>query len=203
MTDAESVLSFWFGDDLSTLDAILARCIVWFARDPSFDEQIRVRFGDLPTHAEQGHLDTWQDDARSSLALVLVLDQFPRNLHRDSNRCFAYDPIAHRVALDAIDRGFDAELAPVEASFLYLPFEHAEDIESQRRSVVLFEQLLDRVPEEMRPHFESTLSFARRHHEVIKRFGRFPHRNALLGRSSTDEELNYLESGGETFDGSG
>jgi hypothetical protein len=111
--------------------------------------------------------------------------------------------MALQVAINAIDRGFDLELAPIESTFLYLPFEHDEDLESQNRCVALFQGLVNRSPPELRRQFESSLSFAVRHRDVIERFGRFPHRNGLLARRSTDEELRYLESGGETFDGWG
>jgi uncharacterized protein (DUF924 family) len=195
----ESVLGFWFGDDLDSPDVVAARCRLWFERDSPFDELIRARFDGLPSRALRGLLDSWQQEARSCLALVLVLDQFPRNLYRGTAQSFAYDPLAYRVSVAALERGFDPELAPLEATFLYLPLEHAEDGESQERCVSLFRNLLDRSPAELRPQFESFLSYAIRHQEVINRFGRFPHRNAVLGRPSTSEELSYLESGGDTF----
>lgn len=152
----ESVLEFWFGDDLDSPEATAALRALWFGGDPSFDERIRQRFDDLPTRALRGDLDTWRQTARPNLALVLVLDQFPRNLYRGTARAFAYDSPARAVAVAAIESRFDAALAPLEATFLYLPLEHSEDI---------------------------------------------PHRNAILGRTSTSEELSYLESGGDTFDG--
>ena len=197
----ESVLGFWFGDGLDSPESVTERCRLWFQGDPSFDGQIRERFDGLPSRAQQGSLDSWQGQPRSSLALVLVLDQFPRNLFRGTSQCFAYDGLAHEIALAALERGFDTALAPLEATFLYLPLEHAEDLESQERCVSLFRGLLDRAPVELRPQFESFLSYATRHQEVIERFGRFPHRNAVLGRSSTSEELSYLEAGGDTFGG--
>jgi len=198
----ESVLEFWFGDDLDSCEATAARRLLWFGGDPSFDERIRDRFGGLPSRALRGGLDSWRQDARSSLALVLVLDQFPRNLYRGTAQGFAYDPSAKEVAVAALERRFDTQLAPLEATFLYLPLEHSEDIESQERCVSLFRNLLDRAPVNQRPQFELSLSYAIRHREVIRRFGRFPHRNAILGRPSTSEELSFLESGGDTFGGS-
>ncbi len=197
----ESVIDFWFGDDLDSPDAVAERCRLWFEGDPSFDELVRERFEDLPSQALQGQLDSWRLGVRSNLALVLVLDQFPRNLYRDSAQCFAYDPLAYEVAVAAIEHGFDNELAPLEATFLYLPLEHAEDVDAQARCVSLFRSLLHRAPVALRPQFESFLSYAIRHREVIGRFGRFPHRNAVLGRPSTGEERAYLESGGEAFGG--
>ena len=203
MTTPESILNFWFGDKLDTVEAIIERSAVWYVTDSSFDEQIRERFGELLSLAQQGQLSDWLKEPRSCLALVVVLDQFPRNLYRESPRSFVFDRMALQVAVNAIDRGFDLELAPIESTFLYLPFEHDEDIESQNRCVSLFQGLVNRSPSELRRQFESSLSFAVRHRDVIERFGRFPHRNRLLARRSTEEELRYLESGGETFDGSG
>lgn len=197
--DPESLLEFWFGDVLHSAAAVEARARQWFEVDDAFDDRIRERFHDLPTRAQAGELDGWRGAARSSLALVLVLDQLPRNLHRNDARSFAYDPLAHEAAVSAIERGFDAQLEPLQAMFLYLPLEHAEDAESQRRCVSLLRALVDRAPTELRPRFESFLDYGMRHQRLIERFGRFPHRNALLGRTSTPAELVHLESGGDAF----
>jgi uncharacterized protein (DUF924 family) len=135
------------------------------------------------------------------LALVLVLDQFPRNLYRGNAQSFAYDSLAKEVAVAALGSRYDSELAPLEATFLYLPLEHCEEMEAQERCVSLFGKLVDRAPVDQRSQLESALSYAIRHREVIRRFGRFPHRNGILGRPSTAEELSYLASGGDTFGG--
>ena len=157
------------------------------------------RFADLPERARAGEFDAWRAEARSTLALVLVLDQLPRNLYRGSALSFAFDDLAYEVAVGGIARGFDAQLSTVEAVFLYLPFEHAEDADAQHRCVALFEGLLGRCTAEVRPQFEAFLAYAVRHCDVVEQFGRFPHRNRLLGRTATDEEAAYLESGGDTF----
>jgi uncharacterized protein (DUF924 family) len=159
------------------------------------------RFGELPERALAGELDAWNAQPRSALARVLVLDQFPRNLYRGTAQCFQYDPRACEVAVMALERGYDSELTPLEATFLYLPLEHAEDISTQDRCVSLFRRLLDRAAVGLRPQFENFLAFAIRHREVIDRFGRFPHRNAALGRPTTNNERSFLESGGDTFGG--
>lgn len=197
--DPNAVLKFWFGDDIGSAAGVAARNRQWFRRDNYFDEEIRQRFGALPAQGASGGLAHWRDSPRSCLALVLALDQFPRNLYRNFRQAFDYDALALEVALSAIDRGFDARLAPIEAVFLYLPLEHAEDISAQTRCVALFEALLGGADESMRAQFESFLNFAVRHHEIIERFGRFPHRNAVLGRPSSDAEIAYLKAGGETF----
>ena len=196
---AEEILDFWFGVSLDSPDAIAARGEYWFVQRDDFDRSIEARFGSLPDRALRGEFDTWSREPRASVALVLVLDQFPRNLHRGRARSFEFDPKALGVALSAIDAGFDRELHPIEASFLYLPLEHCEDLLLQDRSVELFGSLIPRAPLDLRPIFERFLAYAHRHREVIRRFGRFPHRNAVLGLRSTQEEVAYLESGGETF----
>jgi uncharacterized protein (DUF924 family) len=195
----EEVLAFWFGDSLDSPDAVDARSELWFAQNNSFDRSIRDRFGSLPDRALAGEFEHWRREPRPALALVLVLDQFPRNLYRGSPRSYEFDSKACEIALASIEAGFDQSLHPLEASFLYLPLEHSENLLLQERSVQLFEKLIPRAPVELRASFEQSAEFAVRHREVIRRFGRFPHRNAVLGRRSSQEELAYLESGGETF----
>jgi uncharacterized protein (DUF924 family) len=196
---SEEILGFWFADALRTPDAAAARQSIWFGSHGQFDQEIYARFGSLPDRALTGEFDAWVYSPRPALALVIVLDQFPRNLFRGSARSFAFDIRAQEVALAAIGSGFDRHLDPLEASFLYLPCEHSESLQQQERSVVLFERLVARGPIGLVPLFEQFAEYARRHRDLIARFGRFPHRNAILGRTSTPEESEYLEAGGETF----
>ncbi|MDP3937759.1 MAG: DUF924 family protein [Deltaproteobacteria bacterium] len=198
---SEEIIAFWFSDACRSPEALKARAACWFTRDDAFDREIADRFGALPERAAGGELDAWSDAPRSALALILVMDQFPRNLFRESGSAFSYDENALRVALEAVHKGFDQALHPVEAYFLYLPFEHAEDLALQERSVALMEAQVARAPAGMAPSFESFADYARRHREIIERFGRFPHRNAVLGRPSTPDEDAYLRTGGETFGG--
>ena len=193
------ILEFWFGGALGSAEQAEARATLWFSRDNDFDREIDRRFGSLPASAARGELDAWRGEGTSALALVIVLDQFPRNLFRKSPVSFEFDPLAREVALAAIARAFDEALHPLHASFLYLPLEHAEDIGLQQRSVRLFEALITRAPPELRALFENFASYARRHRDLIRRFGRFPHRNEMLARPSTPEEVAYLESGGDRF----
>lgn len=195
----EEIVGFWFGDALDSAEAAGARVALWFSRDDDFDSEIRRRFGDLPERARRGELDAWRDAPASALALVIVLDQIPRNLHRGSALAFACDERAREVAREALDRGFDDRLHPLHAAFFYLPLEHSEDLADQDRCVERNERLARRAPPELRPHFDGFCHYARRHRELVRRFGRFPHRNAALGREPTPEETAYLESGGETF----
>ncbi|MBI1179405.1 MAG: DUF924 family protein [Alphaproteobacteria bacterium] len=161
----------------------------WFQADAGFDAAIRDRFGGAVGQAASGALDRWADTPDGALALIVLLDQFPRNIFRGDRRAFDNDAHARRLADAALSRGFDQALPKVMRKFFYLPFEHAEDLASQDRSVALFTALGD--PE--------TLRYAERHRDIVRRFGRFPHRNALLGRPSTAEETAWLDAGGDTF----
>lgn len=196
---ATEVHEFWFANALDSTLAAQARAGVWFDSDPSFDDEIRKRFEPLPYQALTGELDGWLLDPKHALSLVIVLDQFPRNLYRGSKRSFEFDRAAHAAATLVIGRGFDEILDPIEAVFLYLPFEHSEDLRDQMSCVELFRSLENRAPEEQAVMFENFTAYAERHREVIERFGRFPHRNEILSRESGDEERDYLASGGERF----
>jgi uncharacterized protein (DUF924 family) len=162
-------------------------------KSDDFDREIRERFAALWEAAAGGGLRSWQSTPLAALALVLVLDQFPRNLFRGTARAFASDALALEAARTMVDRRFDALLRPVERVFVYLPFEHAEDLGSQRRAVELFSAVEGGVLD------GSYADYARRHCDVIARFGRFPHRNELLGRASTPEEIEFLKQPGSRF----
>lgn len=157
-----------------------------FAKDEAFDDDFRTRFADQHEAATDGRLDEWAESAEGSLALLILLDQFPRNCFRGSARMFATDDAARAVSDAALDRGFDTTVEPALRPFFYLPFMHCEDIGVQDLCVALCEELGD----------PQVTHFARLHRDIIQRFGRFPHRNPLVGRQSTPEELAFLESGG-------
>jgi uncharacterized protein (DUF924 family) len=199
--DPEEVLDFWFADATCSPEAARRRVELWFQASVTFDRQIAERFGHLPDAAAGGALDAWKAEPRSALALVVVLDQFPRNAFRGTPRAFAFDGSARAVALAALEAGFAERLHPLEAAFFGLPLEHAEDLPLQHRCVAHYEWLRDRVPESFRELFGEFVDYGRRHRDVIERFGRFPHRNAMFGRESTAEERDYLDAGGEKFDG--
>ena len=191
MTGFREVLDFWFAPVGSPEYGKPREA--WFRKSAAFDDAIRARFLGLQQQAAQGELQSWQAAPDSLLALIVVLDQFPRNLFRDASAAFATDGAALAAAQLAMDRGFDTQLLPVQRWFVYLPFEHAEDLAQQRRSLELFEGLRGD------PASAGTIDYARRHYEIIARFGRFPHRNAVLGRSSTPEELEFLKQPGSGF----
>lgn len=187
----KAILEFWFADGLDTQRA------AWFRRDEAFDEAIRKSFGTLPDQALDGAFDHWLGTPEGSLALLLVLDQFPRNLFRGQERAFAYDPKAREAAREAVlTHRHDEALPPAARVFLYLPFEHSEALADQDLSVSLFERLRD-YPEHRVEG--GSIDYALRHRDVIRRFGRFPHRNAILGRASTAEEEAYLREPGAGF----
>jgi uncharacterized protein (DUF924 family) len=158
----------------------------WFKKDPAFDEAIRARFQETHFAAARGELAEWEETAEGALALVLVLDQFPRNLFRGGAHAFATDPLARRIAAHAVANGFDHTTPAALRYFFYLPFEHSEDAGDQELALELYAALGD--PE--------LVKWARLHADIITRFGRFPHRNACLGRESTAEELAFLAAGG-------
>jgi uncharacterized protein (DUF924 family) len=187
--EAREIIEFWFG----LAKGLGSPRIEWFRKDSKFDSEIRTRFGALHAKAASGGLNSWRASPEPMLALVIVLDQFSRNLYRNDARAFAQDAHARECARDALSRGDDARALPVERMFLYLPFEHSEDLADQDRGVELMRSL---------EAFEETrglTAWAEKHRVIIKRFGHFPHRNALIGRTSTPEEVEFLKSPDSRF----
>jgi len=191
MSEITDVLRFWFGAPESPELGRARKC--WFEKSAAFDAEIRSQFVDIHERAVAGRLSHWERTPHAALALTVVLDQFSRNMFRGEPLAFAADPLALRVVRRMIDHGFDGLLRPVERWFAYLPFEHAEDLAAQRRSLALFEGLAGDAQS------AATISNAHRHYEVIARFGRFPHRNAILGRESTLAEIAFLSQAGSSF----
>lgn len=190
MDSHRALLDFWFG--AGTPEFLRFRRL-WFTADPAFDALVRARFLADWERASRGELAEWRDAAESCLALVILCDQVPRNLFREDARAFSTDALAREAARHALGRGDDRGRAPVERWFLYLPFEHSEVLADQRRSVALFEQLRGD------PESAVAIEYAHRHLAVIERFGRFPHRNRALGRTSTPEEEAFLRGPGAPF----
>ena len=188
---AGQVLAFWFGEPGSPECGRSRR--EWFAKDAGFDAQIRRRFFGLHASGALGECDRWAGEPPGLLALIVVLDQFSRNLYRDDPRAFAQDERALSAARLMVERRWDETLLPVERLFAYLPFEHAEDLAEQDRCVALMGAL---------EAFEETrgmVTWAEKHRVIVRRFGRFPHRNAALGRESTPEETAFLREPGSSF----
>ena len=199
VADPNDVLKFWFRDAARSPETLQRRGDVWFGTDPAFDRECATRFGALLEDAAGGALDGWAGTPPGRLALVVLLDQIPRNIHRGSPAAFAYDAEAAAHCVAGIDSGQDRSLHPVERIFLYMPLQHAEDLGLQRRSVERFESLAAEADDAWRDYFSENARYARLHHDIVERFGRFPHRNRVLGRESTAEERRYLADGAPTF----
>lgn len=195
----DDVLSFWFEDATHSPEALQRRGTVWFRADPAFDGECADRFAGLLEDAARGGLSDWAATSRGRLALVVLLDQMPRNIHRGSPAAFMHDAQAAAHCVAGIEAGQDRVLHPVERVFLYMPLQHAEDLDLQRRSVEHFESLASEVDAAWRDQFVENVRYAREHHDIVERFGRFPHRNRILGRESTEEEVRYLADGAPTF----
>ncbi len=190
-SEADEVLSFWFGCEDEPGYGEFRNA--WFQKDPGFDEKIRERFGSLYERAAAGELDGWRESAESCLALVICLDQFSRNMFRGDGRTHAADGKALETARYAVEHALDRELPPFQRMFVYMPFMHSENLEDQRRSVELFGRLAEK------PGAPDVTSYAAGHKEIIERFGRFPHRNRILGRKTTQEEAEFLQGPGSSF----
>lgn len=197
---AEDILAFWFGEPPAGQAAVDALVKRWFGSSPELDAEIRDRFAPTMAAAASGRLDAWQDAPRARLALILLLDQFPRNVFRGTPAAFAQDARALDLTVRGTDTGMDRHLGPLERVFFYMPMQHSEAIAVQDRSVALFEALAESdAPRFLTDTLRSSADHARQHRDIIAVYGRFPHRNALLGRDSTEAEERFLEQGGATF----
>lgn len=200
METPDTIREYWFGADLQDA-AVTARerARLWWSKNPEVDDEIRRRFESCVIKAGSGELDHWELNPHDRLALILLTDQFPRSIYRDSAKAFAFDSKALSLAHTGIDAGFDHSLRPLEKVFFYLPLEHSELLADQQRAVSLFQKLVDEAGADQKPTFAEYLDFAVRHRDIISRFGRFPHRNEALGRISTPEELSFLQQPGSGF----
>jgi len=203
MDEARTVREFWFGKHPPAPEPLAKRMQIWFAEEGDvrrhLDDAIRQRFEPLTQQALAGELASWADGPRRRLSLILLLDQFPRNLYRGTARSFAGDEQALQLSLTGMQSVADAALNPVERIFFYMPLQHSETREVQEESIAAYRRLLLEAPEALKDVFKNCLDYAERHRAVVERFGRFPHRNRILGRASTPEEIAYLQEGGENF----
>lgn len=200
-TAPEQVIEFWFGQGGEAI--VTDRNALWFGVNDETDKQIQSRFGELVSAAQHGELNHWQSSAIPSLAFIILLDQFSRNIYRGSGQAFASDHLALAACKAGLNENMDKALTPSQRVFYYLPLEHAEDLACQQLSVALFEALAAEVGtlhgEAAAEIFAGYTRYAIDHCNIIDRFGRFPHRNPLLNRQSTADELAYLNAGGQTF----
>lgn len=194
-----ATLDYWFGtltpDGLPSED----RNRFWFGKDAAVDTHIRERFGSQLAAARDGSLDHWRDDPDGLTALIVTLDQFSRNVHRDTPMAFAADAKALALASTALDGGVDRMFPWICRVFVYMPLEHAEDLAAQQRCVACFRRLKENAPAGAESMAETFLHYAELHHDIIARFGRFPHRNSILGRESSEAEKAFLTQPGSSF----
>ena len=198
-TLANDIIDFWYAGSNQDLNLLAARNAVWFHGGSDFDAKIRRRFAPAIEAALRGELDDWQESPLTRCALILVLDQFTRNVYRGSAEAFAGDTRALALCRKGIELGHDRELNLAERRFFYLPLEHAEDLAVQDQSVACFEALVGAAPPALREEFVSNVGYANHHRDIVREFGRFPHRNEILGRTSSEAEIAYLRDGGARF----
>lgn len=188
----DKVVLNWF--EYENNPKILFNRDIWWTKNKEVDDTIRTQYQDLSEEAVQGKLDQWLESPLGALAFIILIDQFSRNMHRDSPKMYENDYLALTAAKEAISRGYDKRLNLTERVFLYLPLEHSENLEDQNQSVALFEQLYQDTPSELKPIAQNYLNFAKAHQKVIKEFNRFPTRNKILSRESTPQEKAYLKT---------
>lgn len=198
-TTPDAVLDTWLGSLAERETQPTAQASLWFRGGPKVDAQLTRDFGDVLHQARYGAYLDWRETPRSRLALVILLDQFSRNIHRDSPEAFATDALSLALVLDGIATGDDLGLLPVERMFFYMPLQHAEDVGIQKLSIEKFTQLAEQSPENFQEMAKNCLAYALRHQEIIERFGRFPHRNEILGRASSLEEIAFLKEPNSSF----
>ncbi len=198
-TTPDHVLDFWFGEIAEDGSVSPERQQRWWKKDPDFDAEVRTRFGAAIDAAERGELDAWLAAPRSSLALVILLDQFTRNTRRDRPEMYDADAKAQSIVRAAIEAGHADRLRTMERYFLWMPLMHAESVDLQEECVERFEQLAAEAEPGAAKSAKAAVDYAIRHRDIVVRFGRFPHRNRILGRESTAEELAFLEQPGSSF----
>ncbi len=197
--DIRRILDFWFSKQELSAPQIDSRMERWFGADPAQDQQIGREFGELVSLALDGRLDAWAATAEGRLALILLLDQFCRNIHRGTPRAFAGDRQALKLCVEGSMGNEYKTLSPVQRVFFFMPLQHAESLSVQEKSVRIFNALAESVSETLKETFLTFAHFAELHRDIVERFGRFPHRNRHLGRANTPEEEAYLAAEGPTF----
>jgi len=195
----QEILRYWFGDLKTDSDLPEDKSKIWFRGGKKTDDFIRKHFQNDIHSAAQNKLDDWKNAPQGCLALIILLDQFPRNIYRDFPESFAQDAKALELSLWGIKRGYDVLLKPIEKSFFYMPLIHSEDRSIQTQSLHYFKHLTEEAPQAIQAYMKNGYDYAVRHAEIIERFGRFPHRNEILGRESTSEELQFLEGPNSSF----
>ncbi|WP_233575628.1 DUF924 family protein [Noviherbaspirillum saxi] len=197
--NAVTIIDFWFGSEQDDRAVADRQAALWWSKNTALDADMRERFAGATRDAAAHALDDWADTSAGLLALILLTDQFPRNMYRDTPQSFAFDELARDWCKQGLHQGMHATLRPIERVFFYLPLEHSESLADQDLAVSLFSELAAKALPLHRTAFDGFYGFAIRHREVIRRFGRFPHRNHILGRDSTPEEIAFLQEKGSSF----
>lgn len=195
----EDVLTFWFKEHALSAPQIDRRMDIWFGADPIFDHEITKEFSNDVELASAGKLDYWANLPRGRLALIIMIDQFRRNIHRNTAQAFSKDTVALKYCVEGAIKKQEQDLAPIEKVFFYMPLQHAESRKVQAKSVKLYSRLVASASPTYRETFETVLQFAELHKDIIDQFGRFPHRNTLLNRANTPEENEYLSGDSPDF----
>ena len=195
----ETILSFWFKQQELTAPQIDRRMEMWFSEDPVFDHEIEKEFADDISAACAGTLDHWAADPHGRLALIILIDQFRRNIHRNTAKAFSKDRLALKLCVEGAMEKKDRSLTPIQRVFFYMPLQHAESRKVQAKSVELYNRLAEVVTPTYRETFLTVAQFAELHKDIVDQFGRFPHRNKLLNREDTAEEAQYLASDSPDF----
>ena len=195
----DEILSFWFKEQALSAPQIDRRMDIWFGEDAVFDLDVEKQFADDVNRASKGELDRWAAEPRGRLALIILLDQFRRNIHRNTAKAFSHDKIALRLCVEGAMEKADRSLTPIQRVFFYMPLQHAESPKVQAKSVALFNKLAESVSPTLRETFLTVAQFAELHKDIVDQFGRFPHRNKLLGRANTPEEDEYLAGDSPDF----
>ena len=196
---AQQIHDYWFGPADDWQQVLKNNSPRWFAGGEAMDSEIRTEFASTLETARRGEFDAWQDSIIGAMALVLLMDQFPRHIHRGNPKAFGYDEFSLDICLRGIERGIDSAMSPVQQVFFYLPLQHAEDLDIQNRSIEMMELRAGQCDEAFKAFMENSLDYARQHHDIIQRFGRFPHRNQILDRANTEEEQIFLDAGADRF----
>jgi len=197
--EINQIHDYWFGKIESPEDLNHEKMRLWFSGHPNVDQEIKEKFGSLVQSALDGHLDHWKESPKGRLALIILIDQFTRNIFRGTPEAFAFDWIAQEIVLEGLEKNVDFELFPIERVFFYLPLEHAEDLEIQKLSIEKFAELIQDAPLSLKEDFEGFYGYALKHFVVIEKFNRFPHRNVILGRESSLEEIEFLKGPNSSF----
>ena len=195
----QSILQFWFGDSASARQSNDLKSALWWSKDEDIDGEITKRFATVTDEIFEGMLSEWLDTPAGVLASIICLDQFPRNMYRGRARCYSYDAMALQHAKSLVKRNLDQELDSIHRVFAYLPFQHSENLDDQESSLALYSALVASVSAGDRDLFEGNYRSAVKHHDIVREFGRFPHRNSILGRLSTPSELDFLDKPGSSF----